>query len=211
MTGNREDYIKAIYELGGEKNRIGTKEIASSLSISPPSVSEMLKKLVEEDYIEYEIYKGVKLTRKGIKEAVRIKKRHLLWEIFLVEKLGYKWEDVHVEAELLEHVTSPKLEDLLEKYLDYPKICPHGTPLEGSEYLFEYISLKNIDVNENVIIKRFKDEKEILNFVESKNLKIGDRVKLLEKDKIIKILIDKISIEIRQDLAEKIYVKRESI
>lgn len=130
MTINREDYLKIIYELGGEQNKIGTKNIATALKVSPPSVSEMIKKLVDEDYVEYMLYKGVILTPKGLERAKEVKKRHLLWEVFLVEELGYNSEDVHAEAEILEHVTSAKLQERLEKYLDYPEVCPHGTPIE---------------------------------------------------------------------------------
>lgn len=209
MTGNREDYIKAIYELGGEKNRIGTKDIASALKISQPSVSEMLKKLVEEGYIEYKVYKGVKLTEKGRKEALHIKKRHLLWEVFLVEKLGYDWEDVHEEAEVLEHITSPQLEERLEKYLDYPTICPHGTPLEDDSYIFNATSLDSMLEGENAIIKRLEDEKEILRYSKMMSLNIGDTIKIIDKDLKGNIIIEKDgeNIEIREDLANKIYVK----
>lgn len=208
MTGNREDYIKVIYELGGEKKRIGTNSIAQALNISPPSVSEMIKKLVEEGYIEYQLYKGVKLTIKGIKEALRIKKRHLLWEVFLVEKLGYDWEDVHEEAEVLEHITSSKLESMLEKYLDYPKFCPHGTPLEDDGYIFNNISLDSVDVGSTIYIKRIVDEKEILIYAKTIDLKIGDKVKILEKDLNGKIKIekDKKKIDIDKEIAKKIYV-----
>lgn len=209
MTGNREDYIKAIYELGGEKNRIGTKDIASALKISQPSVSEMLKKLVEEGYIEYKVYKGVKLTEKGRKEALHIKKRHLLWEVFLVEKLGYDWEDVHEEAEVLEHITSPQLEERLEKYLDYPTICPHGTPLEDDSYIFNATSLDSMLEGENAIIKRLEDEKGILRYLKMMSLNIGDTIKIIDKDLKGNIIIEKDgeNIEIREDLANKIYVK----
>lgn len=209
VTGNREDYIKAIYELGGEKNRIGTKKIALALKISPPSVSEMLKKLVKEGYIEYRIYKGVKLTERGIKEALHIKKRHLLWEVFLVEKLGYDWEDVHEEAELLEHITSPKLEKKLEEYLDYPKMCPHGTPLEDGSYIFNVTTLASISEGESTVVQRLEDEKEILRFSRTMGLKIGDIIKKISKDPEgnIKIEKDGVSIEIREDLAKKIYLQ----
>ncbi|NLC67072.1 MAG: metal-dependent transcriptional regulator [Clostridium sp.] len=208
MTGNREDYIKAIYELGGEKKKIGTKSIAKSLNISPPSVSEMIKKLVEEGYIEYELYKGVKLTEKGAKEALGIKKRHLLWEVFLVEKLGYDWEDAHEEAEVLEHITSTKLEGMLEKYLDYPKVCPHGTPLEDDGYIFNTISLDSIGVGETTYIKRIMDEKEILRYVKTIDLEIGDNVKILDKDinGMMKIEKDENTIDIDKEIAKKIYV-----
>lgn len=210
MTGNREDYIKAIYELGGEKNRISTKSIASGLNISPPSVSEMIKKLVNEGLVEYTIYKGVKLTEDGVKEAIRIKKRHLLWEVFLVEKLGYSWEEVHEEAEILEHVTSSKLETRLEKYLDYPKICPHGTPISRHNYLFNYISLDKIPIGDIVCLKRFEDDKEVLRYVRELNLNIDDKIKLINVDlqmEVISIQKDKKIIEVKKEFAKKIYVE----
>lgn len=124
MTINREDYIKAIYELGGNIKQVSNKNIAESLKISAPSVSEMIKKLLNDGFIDYELYQGVKLTEYGIKEAMKIRRRHLLWEVFLVEKLGYSWEEIDEEAEKLEHVTSVKLEERLDKYLNYPKFCP---------------------------------------------------------------------------------------
>nr|WP_300005483.1 metal-dependent transcriptional regulator [Tissierella sp.] len=209
MTGNREDYLKAIYELGGEKNRIGTKNIASALKISAPSVSEMIKNLVEEGYIEYQLYKGVKLTKKGLDEALHIKKRHLLWEVFLVEKLGYEWEDVHEEAELLEHITSSELEARLDKYLEYPKVCPHGTPLEDKSYLFDAITMDSIGRGEKTFIKRFKDEKEVLRFSKDRGLNIGDMIKIVENELDAPIKIEKNGqyIEIDRQLAKKIYVK----
>ena len=209
MTGNREDYLKAIYELGGEKNRIGTKNIASALKISAPSVSEMIKNLVNEGYIEYELYKGVNLTKKGLDEALHIKKRHLLWEVFLVEKLGYEWEDVHEEAEILEHITSPKLEEKLDKYLNYPKACPHGTPMEDNSYIFNAISLDSIGAGEKTFIKRLEDEREVLRFSKDIGLNIGDMIKIIENDGNSNIKIERSGeyIEVDRELGKKIYVK----
>lgn len=210
MTVNRQDYIKTIYELGGEKNKIGTKDIATALNVSPPSVSEMIKKLVKEDYIEYELYKGVKLTSYGLQEALKIKKRHLLWEVFLVQKLGYNWEDVHEEAEVLEHVTSLELEMLLEKYLDYPKVCPHGTPIENNHYIFNHISLDNIKTGESVTIQRLEDKKDILRYIRLVNLNIGDAIKILQRDESgnLKVQNDGTDIEIKYELVKKIYVNK---
>ncbi len=209
MTVNREDYLKAIYELGGEKNKVGTKNIATALEVAQPSVSEMIKKLVNEGYIEYELYKGVMLTPIGLERAKQIKKRHLLWEVFLVDKLGYDWEDVHAEAEVLEHVTSPKLEELLEKYLGYPNACPHGTPIENKEKTAKYISLNKTTLGGRVTIKRFEDDKEILRYVKQEKLRIGDTIEVLEKSKLgdTNIKVNGKPIEIRKELAKKIYVK----
>lgn len=133
MTGNKEDYLKIIYELGGEKNKVSNKKISKALNIAPSSVSEMIKKLLDDGFIEYQAYKGIKLNERGVIEAKRVKKVHHLWEVFLVEKLGYNIDEVHQEAEVLEHVTSEKLEKLLDKYLNYPKICPHQTKIERNE------------------------------------------------------------------------------
>ncbi|HHX59861.1 MAG TPA: metal-dependent transcriptional regulator [Epulopiscium sp.] len=213
MTVNREDYLKTIYELGGEKNKIGTKDIAVVLKVSLPSVSEMIKKLVDEGYIEYVLYKGVILTPSGLAMAKKIKKRHLLWEVFLVEKLGFDWEDVHIEAEMLEHMTSPKLEGKLEKYLNYPEVCPHGTPIEDHSYIFNYISLDRIQEGESVVIKRLEDEKIILKYSKQEGLNIGDTIKVHSKDqKRIAIIQDSgIFVEIKNELAKKIYVNKEML
>lgn len=210
MTGNREDYIKVIYELGGERYRISTNEIAKALDVSAPSVSEMLKKLKQEDILEYEVYKGVTLTKKGVKQAVRIKKIHILWEVFLVEKLGYDLADVHVEAELLEHITSPKLAARLEEFLDYPKKCPHGTPLNYNEHIFDYIRLSEVSLDKNVILKRFLDDKDFLLEVAKYNLNIGDIIKIIESnDDHYKLLINNNEIILSLDLANNIFVVKE--
>lgn len=182
MTGNKEDYIKIIYELGGQSNQVSNKSIAEALNVSAPSVSEMIKKLLQQGYIEYTLYQGVKLTDLGTKEAMKIRRKHLLWEVFLVEKLGYNWGDVDEEAERLEHVTSDELERRLDEYLNYPTICPHGTPIRKDEIIdFTYNTLDTISVGESIIIRRLTDIKELLNYMDSLDLKIGDDLKVIEK------------------------------
>jgi DtxR family Mn-dependent transcriptional regulator len=133
MNISKEDYLKTIYELGGEKEQVSNKDIAKVLKISPPSVSEMIKKLLQDGYVEYTVYQGIRLTEYGAEEARKIRRRHLLWEVFLVEKLGYDPEEVHDEAEKLEHVTNKKLEEKLDEYLNYPKVCPHGSNIIREE------------------------------------------------------------------------------
>lgn len=210
MTDNREDYIKAIYELGGERNRISTKAIADVLKISQPSVSEMLKKLAAEEVLDYVVYKGVKLTEKGSAEAIRIKRIHILWEVFLVEKLGYDLADVHEEAELLEHITSKKLEEKLEAFLNYPKVCPHGTPLNSDEYLFAYTRLNEYLVGDTVILKRLQDDKKFLNEVASLNLNIEDRLEIIRyKNKEFTVKVNGRLIELSKAQADNIYVNKE--
>ena len=127
MSKSIEDYLKGIYTLK-KKKEYSNKKLAEYLNISPASVSEMIKKLVNEGYLTIE-KKKVKLTEKGSNFALDIIRKHRVWEVFLFEKLGYDKEDVHKEAEILEHVTSNKLLQKLEKFLFYPKECPHGSPI----------------------------------------------------------------------------------
>lgn len=130
---SKENYLKAIYELGGDTKMVGNKDIAKTLSVSAPSVSEMIKKMLEDGFLEYTQYQGVRLTEYGKIEAIKVKRRHLLWEVFLMEKLNYDEDEAHEEAEKLEHIASKRLEEGLDKYLNYPKVCPHGTEIIREE------------------------------------------------------------------------------
>ena len=181
MTRNKEDYLKAIYELGGNITQVNNKDIANVLRVSAPSVSEMIKKLVDEGYIEYVPYKGIKLTAYGISEAVKILRRHRLWEVFLVEHLGYSWDEVHDEAEKLEHVTSLELEKHLDRYLDYPRNCPHGGPIMENEIgITKYRTLDSVTIGESTTIRRVVDEKELLKYVFNLGLNIGDKIVVID-------------------------------
>lgn len=211
MTVNREDYIKAIYELGGDIKVISNKNIAETLEISAPSVSEMIKKLLQEGYIDYELYQGVKLTEYGITEAMKIRRRHLLWEVFLVDKLGYNWEEIDEEAEKLEHVTSEKMEKRLDKYLNYPKFCPHGSPIVENEMEIDsYRTLDLLSSGEDGEIKRITDMKKALQYANKMNLKIGDRIKVIDIDlsnKMITFKKNEKIIKVEKEIGENIYIK----
>lgn len=126
MTPNREDYLKLILELGGDQQQISNKQIVSGLAISAASVSEMISKLVKEGLVKHTPYQGVQLTTAGLEKASSLIRRHRLWEVFLVEHLNYSWNEVHDDAEVLEHVTSDTLAHRLEIYLNHPEYCPHG-------------------------------------------------------------------------------------
>lgn len=211
MTVNREDYIKAIYELGGDLKEVSNKNIAETLKISAPSVSEMIKKLLNEGYIDYELYRGVKLTEYGVIEAMKIRRRHLLWEVFLVDKLGYSWEEIDEEAEKLEHVTSEKLEKRLDKYLGYPKFCPHGSPIiENGGQVDRDRTLDLLSIDEEGVIKRITDTQKTLEYANKMNFKIGDRIKVIDIDISTKAITsekDGNIVEIGKEIAEKIYIK----
>lgn len=211
MTGNKEDYLKAIYKLGGQYKTINNKDIASALSVSASSVSEMIKKLLQDGYVEYELYQGVKLTERGIDEAIKIVRRHLLWEVFLVERLGYKWDEVDEVAELLEHITDKRLEDRLDKYLNFPKTCPHGTIiLKTDRDNSNFRPMDTLIKGEVGIIKRFEDIKEVLNYVDDLGIKIGDKIEILNLAPYNGPITFKVSNKeklIGREAANKIYIE----
>jgi DtxR family Mn-dependent transcriptional regulator len=123
-----EDYLKAIWGIAGS-GVASTKEVAERLSIAPPSVTNMFVRLREMGLVEYERYRGVSLTERGRGEAMRLLRRHRLIETFLVEHLGYSWQEVHEEAERLEHAVSDGFTERLAEFLGHPDHDPHGDPI----------------------------------------------------------------------------------
>ncbi|MES2732158.1 MAG: metal-dependent transcriptional regulator [Bacteroidota bacterium] len=125
-----ENYLKAIYALTQKSDgEINTNAIAERVSTKAASVTDMLKKLAEKQLINYQKYQGVTLTEAGKKTALNIVRRHRLWEVFLVDKLGFGWHEVHTLAEELEHIKSDELIDKLEAFLGNPQVDPHGDPI----------------------------------------------------------------------------------
>ena len=132
-SSNRQDYLKAILALELRSSKASTSAISDKLKTQPASVTGMLRKLAENDLIEYIPYQGAKLTETGRDEAISIFRKHRLWETFMVEKLGFGWDEVHAVAEQLEHVDSIKLISKLDAFLGYPKFDPHGDPIPDSK------------------------------------------------------------------------------
>lgn len=177
MTPNREDYLKLIFELGGSQKKISNKQIVSGLNVSAASVSEMISKLVKDGFVSHSPYQGVQLTDKGLKNASSLLRRHRLWEVFLVEQLGYSWNDVHEEAEILEHVSSDELTNRLDEYLNHPKVCPHGGIIPSPDQTVEEKDWKTIldqPVGMMIRIQRVLDEKELLDYLVDLDLLIGE-------------------------------------
>jgi DtxR family transcriptional regulator, Mn-dependent transcriptional regulator len=133
-----ENYLKAIYKLleKGEES-VSTNALAEKLNNRAASVTEMLRRLAEKGLINYKKYQGVSLTEKGRKVAIATIRKHRLWELFLVDKLGFKWDEVHEIAEELEHINSEELVARLDKYLGYPKHDPHGDPIPDAQGKFQ--------------------------------------------------------------------------
>ncbi|MBM7710581.1 metal-dependent transcriptional regulator [Enterococcus xiangfangensis] len=177
MTPNREDYLKLILELGGDKEKVSNKKIVAGLSISGASVSEMINKLVKEELVEHSPYQGVQLTPTGLEKASTLVRKHRLWEVFLVDHLGYSWNEVHDEAEVLEHVTSSQLEQKLDNYLDHPAFCPHGGMIPQQDQTVhekERQTLVNYPEGTNIRIARVLDEKDLLDYLMELGIKIHE-------------------------------------
>jgi DtxR family Mn-dependent transcriptional regulator len=132
-----ENYIKNIYKLQELEKRVTTSLLSDRLQISAPSVSEMVRKLADEGTVSYTPYKGVELTVEGRKQALKIIRRHRLWELFLVEVLKYQWDEIDEEAERLEHFMSEKLEERIDVALGYPRRDPHGDLIPTREGILE--------------------------------------------------------------------------
>ncbi|HQX43106.1 MAG: metal-dependent transcriptional regulator [Saprospiraceae bacterium] len=151
LSFTEENYLKAIYKIAernGDQN-ISTKAIAEELGTTSASVTDMIKRLAEKQLISYEKYYGVNLSKEGQKLALDLVRKHRLWEVFLFEKLGFKWDEIHDVAEQLEHIKSSALVQKLDEFLDYPKFDPHGDPIPNQNGSFTFrhqTPLSNIKV-----------------------------------------------------------------
>jgi DtxR family transcriptional regulator, Mn-dependent transcriptional regulator len=181
-----EDYIKNIFKLQKKGEKVTTSALAANLQLSDPSVSDMVKKLSEKGLVRYAPYRGVEMTEKGRRMALKILRRHRLWEMFLVRFLEYSWDEVHDEAERLEHVTSETMEQRLDSALGYPTTDPHGDliPTEAGELSsVSYTALTEFDSGDVVRILRVSDENpEILQH--ASRLGLGLHTKLTIKEKL---------------------------
>src|SRR5918999_3855517 len=170
------DYVKAIWEVAGS-GAASTKDVAERLSIAPPSVTNMFARLQEMGLVEYERYRGASLTERGRGEALRLVRRHRLIETFLLEHLGYSWEEVHEEAERLEHVVSDGFTERLAEFLGHPDHDPHGGPIpaaDGSLAPDDSFPLSEAVVGQRVRIFEVSDENSpILDYLGERELVPG--------------------------------------
>jgi len=186
QTPSEENYLKAIYLLGRQGNdKVSVTGLATTLGNNPASIIDMLKKLTEKKLIEYDKIKGAKLTDFGIKAALLTVRKHRLWEMFLQEKLGYTWDEVHEIAEQLEHVYHEDLADRLDKFLDFPQFDPHGEAIpksNGQMPDFEERTLDEVELGKTFRVFSVKDtSKSFLQYLLKLNISIGTAIKVLQK------------------------------
>src|SRR6202012_2708796 len=155
-----ENYLKSIYHLSQNAVSVSTNQLAALLNTKASSVTDMLKKLADKGLVNYTPYQGVSLTAAGEKIAVNIIRKHRLWEYFLVEKLQFKWDEVHEMAEEMEHISSVELIDRLDKFMNYPTQDPHGDPIpdrDGNFKKHELQPIASLNIDEGGIISGVRD------------------------------------------------------
>ncbi|MFP4623339.1 MAG: metal-dependent transcriptional regulator [Gemmatimonadota bacterium] len=180
-----EDYLKAIYQLARGDAPVATSAIADRLGVAPGSVTGMLKRLCQQDLVEHERYQGARLTARGQREAIRMIRRHRVLELFLVEVLGYTWDQVHAEAERLEHAASDALVNRMAAVLGDPESDPHGHPIpspSGQLRSTPLPTLAELEVGDRAVVRRVSDEDpEALRYMARLNLIPGVTIEVLER------------------------------
>ena len=215
---SEENYIKAIFHLQEEVERVNTVQLAQTMKTKPASITDMLKKLKAKKLLDYQPYYGFKLTAEGNKIALGIIRRHRIWEYFLAEKLKFNLHEIHELAEVLEHVSSKKLIDKLDAYLGSPKFDPHGDPipdLEGKIALDNHVSLAEMEEKTKGSVCRIGNaSKKIMELISHQQIKIGSQIiieKKFEFDASMEITVDrKPKANIRQQLAKNIFISYEA-
>jgi len=214
-TSSEEDYLKAIYALSYNNNGASTNALANHLNMKASSITDMLKKLSDKGWVNYEKYKGASLNLNGKIIALSIVRKHRLWETFLVNKLNFKWDEVHEIAEQLEHIKSNELVDRLDDFLGNPKFDPHGDPIPNKNHEItdsrKRSYLSEVEVNRDVIIIGVKDSSaQLLQYLEKENMILGKNIIVLEIhdfDKSLRISINGKELNISERVAQNVLVQ----
>ncbi|HUH46014.1 MAG TPA: metal-dependent transcriptional regulator [Arenibacter sp.] len=217
MTRSEENYIKTIFHLGKKgAKEVATNSIAEIMETKPSSVTDMVKKLSEKDLVHYRPYQGVSLTPMGNKMALGIIRKHRLWEVFLVEKLDFSWDEVHDIAEQLEHIKSDKLIDSLDRLLGFPEFDPHGDPIPNKNGEFkerDRLLLSDVPIFTTGVCVGVRDSSAIfLKFLDKNNIALGNRLQVMEIEEFdgsLLIDIDGVTMQISHQIASNLYIKIE--
>ena len=180
LSLTEENYLKTISHLAGEGGEVTVKGLSDILKIKMPTVTSMMKKLSEKDLIKYEPYRPLYLTEQGSRIAGKIIRKHRLTEMYLVEKMGFGWEEVHEIAEQVEHVHSPVFFERIDKLLDYPKYDPHGSPIPNREGVVEnanYDKLSSCKSGDTFTIRAVMySEDDFLSYLNNREIKLGSEL-----------------------------------
>jgi DtxR family transcriptional regulator, Mn-dependent transcriptional regulator len=216
FTTSEENYLKAIFHLQEKEGTVTTNALAEKLQTKPASVTDMMKKLSSKKLLNYKPYYGFSLSAEGKKIALFIVRRHRLWEYFLSEKLKFDWNEVHLLAEELEHVSSKQLIDRLDEYLGFPQFDPHGDPIpdnKGKIKSVDKVSLFELPFHQPAEVRQVTNQsKEMLEILEHKHIGIGTRLEVKKHfhfDHSIELKIKSTTVTISEQLAKNIFVTYE--
>ncbi|MDC0378031.1 metal-dependent transcriptional regulator [Flavobacteriaceae bacterium] len=216
LSFSEENYLKSIFHLSSESELgVSTNSIADNLNTKASSVTEMLKKLGEKNLIVYKKYHGAQLTEMGRKTALNIIRKHRLWEVFLVDKLNFKWDEVHDIAEQLEHIQSEKLTNELDKFLNFPTKDPHGDPIPNPAGFIKFtpkLRLSDLNIGETGKFIGVKDSSStFLKYLDKRQISLGSNIKVLhqeEFDQSLHVGLDETNLTISIKTASNLYITK---
>ena len=220
LTLTEENYLKAIYHLSnGGKKEVSTNTLAEELHTRPASVSDMIRKLNQKEVITYEKYQGVNISDAGKEEALKVIRKHRLWEVFLVSKLGFSWDEVHEVAEQLEHIKSTLLIRRPDEFLGHPRYDPHGDPIPDEKgRIFDHGQIPLTDLKERSVGKMIavkNSSREFLNYMNKIKAHLGAKIEvldILDFDQSVEISVDDGKpVLISREVAENILIKKEDL
>lgn len=211
-----ENYLKAMFNLSQVTGEVFVNDLSKELDIKMPSVTSMVKRLASKNLVNYQSYKPLTLTEKGEKLALSIIRKHRLTEMFLVEKMGFGWEEVHEVAEQIEHIHSPKFFAKMDEMLGYPTVDPHGSPIpdsNGNIHQKTYQSLANFNKGDKVkFVAVTNSSDDFLKYLNSKEINLGLTLNILDKeefDQSMTIYFNEKTIVLSQKVTQKILVEKQ--
>ncbi|MFT4772687.1 MAG: DtxR family Mn-dependent transcriptional regulator [Cryomorphaceae bacterium] len=187
-----ENYLKALFSLANEKNEVSVSDLSQALNVSNPTTNSMVKRLSEKEWVDYKKYRPIRITLKGMELAASIIRKHRLTEMYLVEKMGFGWEEVHEIAEQIEHIHSPGFFNRMDEILGSPITDPHGSPIpdkNGKIHEHNYSPLSSMREGQRVVIKGLNDSsKEFLEFLNSKEIELGSLIEIYKVENFDKTM-----------------------
>lgn len=215
LSQSVEDYLKTIFTLQSDTDRVSTSRVAGALEVSSASATNMIKRLANMGLVDYQSYKGSKLTKSGQKIALEIIRHHRLLELYLLEVMGYSWDEVHEEAEKLEHHISERFEEKIATLLDDPTKDPHGDPIPSKDGIMPKMDAEPLieaALGQEYILSRVKDQDpELLRYLEKIGMLPGIKIELKEKAPFkgpLTLLVEDTEQVIGHDVAKNIFVAK---
>ena len=213
---SQEDYLTAIYRNLDDAGEIKPNLLASKLNISNAAVTDMLRKLSRDGFVDYQKYKSIKLTGEGEAYAKNMLRRHRIWEVFLHQTLGMSWDKVHDEAENLEHSSSDEIINRLEEFLEFPEVDPHGYPIPDKNGKIKksktVVAISELNENDSAKVIRVNDDvKYLLSYITKIGISLGKDILIKDKldyDGSVLVKIDNKEINISNKIASNIFVEK---